>query len=164
MPTESALPPHGTSPDRDGVRMAGAARSVLEFCMTHRIDGRDRIIAQLGRTSAPDRGCNGDGPPDGRFAGAILAAGRGSRMGPFGERYPKAILPICNKPLIQYQIEMMRSLGVTDIVILVGHRGYEIARVLGSGERLGVSLRYVEQTAPLGIAHAVGRLEPHLDR
>lgn len=98
------------------------------------------------------------------YLGAILAAGRGTRMAPFSDSYPKPILPICNRPLIEHQIEIMRSIGVTDIVILVGHKGYEIARVLGDGHALGVSLRYVEQTGMLGIAHAVGRLEPHVDR
>jgi dTDP-glucose pyrophosphorylase len=99
-----------------------------------------------------------------KYMGAILAAGRGTRMAPFSDSYPKPILPICNKPLIEHQIEIMKSVGITDIVILVGHKGYEIARVLGNGESLGVSLRYVEQTGMLGIAHAVGRLEPHVDR
>lgn len=98
------------------------------------------------------------------YTGVILAAGRGSRMYPFSDSYPKPILPVCNKPLIAYQIELMRSLGITDIVILIGHKGFEIAKVLGDGRDLGVRLRYVEQTSTLGIAHAVGRLEPHIDR
>lgn len=99
-----------------------------------------------------------------KYVGAILAAGRGTRMAPFSDQYPKPILPICNRPLIEYQIEMMKAVGITEIFILVGHKGYEIARVLGDGDRLGVSLKYVEQSGMLGIAHAVGRLEPHIDR
>jgi dTDP-glucose pyrophosphorylase len=94
-----------------------------------------------------------------KYSGVILAAGRGTRMGPFGDKYPKPLLPVCNKPLIQYQIEIMSGLGIRDIVILIGHRGFEIAKVLGDGSSLGVSIRYVEQTSVLGIAHAVGRLE-----
>lgn len=93
-----------------------------------------------------------------------MAAGRGSRMQPFSERYPKPILPVCNKPLIQYQIEIMKSLGISEIIVLVGHKGFEISRVLGDGRHLGVNIRFVEQTTALGIAHAVGRLEPHIDR
>jgi len=102
-----------------------------------------------------------DGEP---LVGAILAAGRGSRMEPFGERFPKPILPICNKPLIVYQIELMRSLGIRDIVVLLGHRGFEIAKILGDGRQFGAHIRYVEQLDLLGIAHAVGRLEPFVDR
>ncbi|HKZ76633.1 MAG TPA: sugar phosphate nucleotidyltransferase [Actinomycetota bacterium] len=102
--------------------------------------------------------------PLGEYSGVILAAGRGKRMAPFSERYPKPILPICNRPLIEYHIEIMKALGIVDIVILVGHKGYEITRVLGDGSRLGVSVRYVEQTSALGIANAVGQLERHLRR
>jgi len=96
--------------------------------------------------------------------GVILAAGAGSRMSPFSDRYPKPILPVCNKPLIQYQIELMRSTGIEEIVILIGHRGFEISKVLGDGRHLGVRLCYVEQKEMLGIAHAVGCLERQIDR
>lgn len=83
-------------------------------------------------------------------------------MAPFSASYPKPILPICNKPLIQYQIEVMKSIGIRDIVVLVGHKGFEISKVLGDGSKLGVSIRYIEQTETLGLAHAVGRLEPYV--
>ncbi|MCA8869196.1 MAG: NTP transferase domain-containing protein [Rhodobacteraceae bacterium] len=96
--------------------------------------------------------------------GAILAAGHGTRMAPFGKDIPKPILPIGNKPLIEYQIETMKRLGISEIVILIGHLGYMITKVLGDGSRFGVKLHYVEQKSMLGIAHAVGYLEPLLDR
>ncbi len=100
----------------------------------------------------------------GEYQGAILAAGRGSRMAPFSESYPKPILPICNRPLIQYQIEAMKALGIRDIIVMVGHKGFQISKVLGDGSHLGVSIRYVEQSSTLGIAHAVGRLESHIHK
>jgi dTDP-glucose pyrophosphorylase len=99
-----------------------------------------------------------------RYCGVILAAGNGTRMQPFSERYPKPLLPICNKPQIVHQIEIMRELGLQDIYLLIGHRGYEIAKTLGDGAALNVRIHYVEQTKTLGIAHAVGQLEPHLQR
>lgn len=96
------------------------------------------------------------------FTGVILAAGKGSRMAPFNESFPKPMLPICNKPLIQHQVEIMHSLGIHEIVVLVGHKGFEISKALGTGRELGVSIQYVEQTSYLGIAHAVGCLERHI--
>ena len=99
-----------------------------------------------------------------RYRGAILAAGRGTRMQPFSTHVPKPLLPVCNRPIILHQIAAMQTIGITDITILIGHRGYEIARVLGDGSRFGVRLRYVEQREILGIAHAVGLLEPEMDR
>ena len=100
----------------------------------------------------------------GSIRGVILAAGRGERMGSLGTRYPKASLPVCNKPIIEHQIELMRSIGIEEVIVLIGHRGFEIAKLLGEGAHLGVKVHYVEQTVSLGIAHAVGRLEPYLDR
>lgn len=100
----------------------------------------------------------------GDFEGVILAGGRGSRMAPFSERYPKPLLPIGNRPLIEHQIEMMRALGILEITILIGHKGFELACVLGDGQRLGVRIQYVEQTTVLGIAHAVGCLEKYVQK
>jgi glucose-1-phosphate thymidylyltransferase len=97
-----------------------------------------------------------------RMVGVILAAGKGARMFPFSEQYPKPILPILNRPLIARQIEVMRDLGLTTIYVVVGHLGYQIAGVLGHGESLGVDLHMVGQEGTLGLAHAVGALEPYV--
>jgi dTDP-glucose pyrophosphorylase len=99
----------------------------------------------------------------GDLTGVILAAGRGTRMHPFSERWPKPILPIMNRPLIEHQIEMMRSVGIARVHVVIGHLGHEVVRALGDGSRQGVELNYVEQRETLGIAHAVGNLEPLLD-
>jgi dTDP-glucose pyrophosphorylase len=56
----------------------------------------------------------------------------------------------------------MRGLGIRDIYILVGHRGYQLAETLGNGSRFDVAIHYVEQKAMLGIAHAVGQMESHI--
>ncbi|MDX9973756.1 MAG: sugar phosphate nucleotidyltransferase [FCB group bacterium] len=100
----------------------------------------------------------------GKYQGVILAAGHGSRMGPFGELFPKPIVPICNRPLLAYQLEYLRDAGIDDIVIVIGHLGYRIVQELGDGSAFGVRIRYVEQERRLGIAHAVGQLEAHVDR
>lgn len=98
------------------------------------------------------------------YQGVILAAGHGSRMGPFGERLPKPVAPICNKPLLAYQLEHMRTLGVEEAIIVIGHLGHVITEQIGDGGAYGVRVRYVEQQKRLGLAHAVGQLERHLDR
>ncbi len=94
-----------------------------------------------------------------KYKGAILAAGRGTRMQPFSEVFPKPLLPVCNKPMIQHQLEHMASLGIEEVVVLIGHKGYEIAKTIGDGSTYGVEIRYVEQDRMLGIGHAVGLLE-----
>lgn len=96
--------------------------------------------------------------------GVILAAGKGTRMRPFSERWPKPILPVLGKPLMAYQLEMMAGLGIRRVVVVIGHLGHEVVRALGDGSRWGVQIQYVEQEETLGIAHAVSRLETKVDR
>jgi NDP-sugar pyrophosphorylase family protein len=97
------------------------------------------------------------------YQGVILAAGHGSRMGPFGESTPKPIAPICNKPLMAYQLEHMRALGIEEVIVVIGHLGHRIIQTIGDGSKYGVSIRYVEQMKRLGLAHAVGQLNEHID-
>lgn len=107
------------------------------------------------------------GPPStrgGEVMGVILAAGKGSRIQPFSASTPKPLLPILGRPLLAWQIETMRALGIQDVLVLVGHLGHHVVQTLGDGSRFGVRLRYAEQEQALGIAHAVGRLEPFVDR
>jgi dTDP-glucose pyrophosphorylase len=101
---------------------------------------------------------------DGQVLGVILAAGKGTRIAPFSERFPKPVLPILGKPLIQHQVECLRDLGVRRILIVIGHLGFEIVRALGDGSNLGVRIEYVDQGTTLGIAHALGKLESRIDR
>jgi dTDP-glucose pyrophosphorylase len=96
---------------------------------------------------------------DGRMVGVILAAGKGARMYPFSERNPKPILPILNRPLLAHQIEVMRDCGITEIHIVVGHLGYQVAGTFGDGSHYGVRIHFIEQESTLGLAHAVGALE-----
>lgn len=98
------------------------------------------------------------------FCGVLLAAGKGSRMAAFSDHIPKPMLPVGNRALLTHQIELLRDIGITEIIVLIGYKGFEIARVLGDGSQFGVNLRYVEQTEMLGIAHAVGQLENAIDK
>lgn len=101
---------------------------------------------------------------DGAILGVILAAGKGTRLMPFSARHPKPLLPVLDRPLIEHQIEALRAIGVRRVLVVIGHLGAEIVRQLGDGARLGVAIEYVEQDATLGIAHALMRVEPWVDR
>ncbi|HXG89014.1 MAG TPA: sugar phosphate nucleotidyltransferase [Vicinamibacterales bacterium] len=93
------------------------------------------------------------------MVGVILAAGKGARMYPFSDRSPKPILPILNRPLLAHQFEVMRDSGITEIHVVVGHLGYQVAGAFGDGSQFGVRLHFIEQESTLGLAHAVGALE-----
>lgn len=98
-----------------------------------------------------------------KLTGVILAAGKGSRIQPLNLYLPKPLLPVCNKPIIQYQLEDMQRIGVRDVIMVVGHLKEEIISYFGDGSALGLKIRYVEQQQTLGIAHAVAQLESQLD-
>jgi len=98
------------------------------------------------------------------FQGVILAAGKGTRIQPLSEHLPKPLLPILDKPLLVWQIQEMRGLGIRDIVIVIGHLGHHVVNELGNGSAHGVNITYVEQQEMLGIAHAVAQLTPYIDR
>ncbi|MHC5066073.1 MAG: sugar phosphate nucleotidyltransferase [Planctomycetota bacterium] len=96
--------------------------------------------------------------------GVILAAGKGTRMQPFSEHYPKPILPLGGKPLISHQLEILAQIGIRDVTIVIGHLGQEVVNALGDGSRYGLKIEYVVQEETLGIAHAVSGLERFVDR
>jgi len=95
-----------------------------------------------------------------KIIGVIMAAGKGTRMDPFSYNTPKSLLPILNIPLIVHHINALKAIGIDEIVIVVGHLSFEIARRIGDGSSFGITINYVEQKENLGIAHAVGQLEP----
>jgi glucose-1-phosphate thymidylyltransferase long form len=87
--------------------------------------------------------------------GVIPAAGKGTRMEPFTNAYPKELLPVGEKAVIHHAIEDMKEAGITDICIVVGWKQHAIMDYLGSGEDLGVQLTYVVQDERDGLAGAV---------
>lgn len=85
----------------------------------------------------------------------ILSGGRGTRLRPITHTSAKQLVPIANKPILFYGIEAIRDAGITDIAIVVGDTAGEIRAAVGDGSRFGVKVTYIQQDAPLGLAHAV---------
>lgn len=89
--------------------------------------------------------------------GVVLAGGTGSRLRPITHTGPKQLVPVANKPVLQYGIEDLRKTGITDIGVVLGQMGRdEIQAFLGDGSDFGVDITYIVQGEPLGLAHAVG--------
>jgi len=98
--------------------------------------------------------------------GVLLAGGTGSRLYPLTRITNKHLLPIYDRPMIQWAIEAVVNAGVTDIMLVTGgtHAG-EFLRLLGNGHEFGIDrLSYAYQERPGGIAEALGLAERFVDR
>jgi len=90
--------------------------------------------------------------------GAILAAGRGTRLRPITTEIPKCMLPLIGKPILEHIISELKKAGIKEISIVVGYKKDSIIDYFRDGSRLGVRIKYVEQKETLGTAHAIGLL------
>jgi glucose-1-phosphate thymidylyltransferase len=88
--------------------------------------------------------------------GVILAAGKGSRLYPVTHIVPKPLLPLANRVTLHYAFDRLKEIDVTEICVVVGENESKMRDALGDGHDLGVTLSYVRQTEPKGLAHAVG--------
>ena len=95
-------------------------------------------------------------PPDELITDAvILAGGLGTRLAPLTDAMPKALVQVKGRPFIAHQLEMLRRRGISDVLILTGHLGDQIESVLGTGEALGLRLKYSREPSPIGTGGAV---------
>src|SRR3954454_14237373 len=87
--------------------------------------------------------------------GLILSGGAGTRLRPITHTSAKQLVPVANKPILFYGLEAMAEAGITEVGIIVGDTRNEIRAAVGTGDRWGIDVTYIEQDAPLGLAHCV---------
>jgi glucose-1-phosphate thymidylyltransferase len=112
----------------------------------------------------------------------VLAGGRGTRLRPITHTSAKQLVPVANKPVLFYGLESIRAAGITDVGIVVSdpremlqpdrrtgqqmtvmvNSQAEIRAAVGDGSRFGIKVTYIEQEAPLGLAHAVRISESYI--
>lgn len=84
-----------------------------------------------------------------------MAAGKGSRLYPVTHIIAKPLLPLANKPTLAYAFERLKEIDVYEIGLVVGDNEKSMREVLKDGSDFGVSLTYIRQPEPKGLAHAV---------
>ena len=90
----------------------------------------------------------------------ILAAGEGKRLRPFTETMPKVMLPIANKPLLEYVFDAVRKSGIDEIIVVVGYKKEVIMEYFK--EYKNIKITYVTQDRQLGTAHALLQAKKHI--
>ena len=94
--------------------------------------------------------------------GLILSGGAGTRLRPLTHTSAKQLIPVANKPILFYGIEALANVGIKEIGMIVGDTRAEVMKEVGDGSRWKVKITYIEQEAPLGLAHAVKIAKPYL--
>jgi glucose-1-phosphate thymidylyltransferase len=86
----------------------------------------------------------------------ILCAGKGTRLAPLSNSMPKQIIPIANRPIIYFVLDLLVSSNIKKIGIVVSPENIDkIVNAVGNGNKWGVKISYIVQRKPLGLAHAV---------
>ena len=87
--------------------------------------------------------------------GLILAGGHGTRLRPLTFTGNKHMIPIANKPMLFYGLEHLIKAGIKEIAIILGPLQEGIKESIGDGSKFGVSISYIHQPEPKGLAHTV---------
>ncbi len=93
----------------------------------------------------------------------IMAGGKGTRLRPLTCDIPKPMVPVLNKPVMEYSIELLKKYQVNEIAVTMAYLPSVIMDYFGSGQEWGVNLRYYTEEVPLGTGGSVKNAEDFLD-
>ena len=80
----------------------------------------------------------------------VMAAGKGRRLRPVTERWPKPILPVDGRPVVATVLRELRGAGCDRVTVVTGHLAQQVEALLGDGSAFGLELRYARQARPDG--------------
>jgi glucose-1-phosphate thymidylyltransferase len=90
----------------------------------------------------------------------VLSGGEGSRLRPITHTSAKQLIPVGGTPILFHVLTSIAAAGITEVGIVIGATGEEVRAAVGDGAAWGLSVTYIPQEAPLGLAHAVLTAEP----
>jgi len=82
----------------------------------------------------------------------IMAGGKATRLRPFTYEFPKPLMPVKGKAIIEHSFALLKKYGVEEVIISLGYLADKIKQSLGDGSRYGLKFIYIEETKPLGTA------------
>jgi glucose-1-phosphate thymidylyltransferase len=85
----------------------------------------------------------------------ITAGGHGTRLRPITHTQNKHLIPIANKLMLDYALEYIRNVNISDVAIVINAGDDSIKSEFGDGSSRNISITYIPQDAPLGLAHVV---------
>jgi len=92
----------------------------------------------------------------------VMAGGEGTRLRPLTSRRPKPLAPVLNKPVMEHILLLLKSAGITDVVVTVHYMADALEGYFGDGSELGLNLIYSVEDTPLGTAGSVKQAEEYL--
>lgn len=93
----------------------------------------------------------------------ILAAGEGARMGPFTASVPKVMIPVGNRPILEFVVRSVVESGIRDIAMVIGYRRERIQSYFQDGKEFDARITYLQEPKQLGTAHTVRLAKGGLD-
>ncbi|MFH0801370.1 MAG: DUF5752 family protein [bacterium] len=93
----------------------------------------------------------------------VMAGGEGTRLRPLTSTRPKPLVPVCNKPVMQYIVELLKRHGVKSVVNTLYYLADEIVSFFGDGSDFGLHFIYSVEDEPLGTAGSVKKVERYLN-
>ncbi|MGZ8480340.1 MAG: glucose-1-phosphate thymidylyltransferase, partial [Candidatus Binatia bacterium] len=98
-----------------------------------------------------------------KLKGLVLSGGRGTRLRPLTHTAAKQLVPVANRPILFHVLDNLQKAAVNDVGIVISpETGQAIRDAVGDGGAWGMSVSFIEQTEPLGLAHAVKVARPYL--
>ncbi len=85
----------------------------------------------------------------------ITAGGHGTRLRPITHTQNKHLIPIANKLMLDYALEYIRKVNISDVAIVINAGDDSIKSEFGDGSSRNITITYIPQEAPLGLAHVV---------
>lgn len=107
-------------------------------------------------TTPEDKKMSDENPDMSKITAVVLAGGKGARLRPLTAVFPKPLVPLGNRPVLDILLCRLRDLGFKKVVLCVGYLAELIQAVCGDGKKYGLEIVYSHEESPLGTAGPLG--------